>query len=119
MIVGEPRTPEGSVEVGRRVRLPRGAERPHEVFINGVAQKEGEDFEVRHREIVFSRPIVKEGKIGGIRKLVLLLGVIGTYRKHETVDIQFRRGGKVELASDVKVLPDPEIEMLPKEDPPL
>ena len=94
------------VAVGRRVRLPRGAEPPFKVYVNGVQQTEGEDYRVRPGEIVFTRPIVKEGKVGGVRWLSMLLGLFGTYRKHEIVDVEYRLGGKVQLASDVEVLPD-------------
>jgi hypothetical protein len=36
----------------------------------------------------------------------MFLGLFGTYRKHETVDIQFKRRGKVELVSDAEVRAD-------------
>ena len=97
---------EEGVEVGRRVLLPRGAEPPFGVFLNGVRQTEGSDYRVRGREIVFNRPIVKEGKVSGFRWLAMLLGLFGTYRKHEVVDVEYRLAGKVQLASDVEVLPD-------------
>jgi hypothetical protein len=100
--MSEAEVPEGSVAVGRRVKLPAGAEPPFTVFVNGVAQTEGEDYLVRAGEIVFTRPIVKE-KVGGMRWLAMLLGLFGTYRKHETIDIQYSRGGKTELVSDAPV----------------
>ncbi len=103
---GQFEVPEGSVAVGRRVKLPRGAEPPLVVFINGVQQNLGADYEIHGREVVFSRPILKEQKLGGIRWLSMLVGVAGTYRKHETVDLQFTRAGKTELLSDLSVLPD-------------
>ena len=53
---------------------------------------------------MFSRPIVKE-KVGGMRWLAMLLGLFGTYRKHETVDVEYRLAGQVKLASDVEILP--------------
>jgi hypothetical protein len=112
--VTEEQVPEGSVAVGRRVRLPRGAEPPIEVFINGVPQREGADYKVRPGEIAFARPIVKE-KVGAFRWLSMFLGLFGTYRKNETVDIQFRRGGKAELVSDAEVIGDPELEILPED----
>jgi hypothetical protein len=104
--------PEGSVAVGNVVRLPRGAEPPIEVFVNGVRQQDGADYTVRGgREIVFGRQILKESKVGAMRWLAMLIGLFGTYRKHETVDVQFSRAGKVELASDLPVhaddAPDP------------
>jgi hypothetical protein len=98
--------PEGSVAVGDRVRLPRGAEPPFTVFINGVEQSEGDDYRVSRGEIVFSRPIIKEAKVGFARWLAMLIGLFGTYRKHETVDVQFTRAGKVELASDLPIHAD-------------
>ena len=33
----------------------------------------------------------------------MLLGVVGFYNKHETVDVQFQREGKTGLASDLEV----------------
>jgi hypothetical protein len=96
--------PKGSFAAGRRVRLPRGAQPPVVVYVNGVQQVEGEDYLVRAGEVVFSRPIVKE-RVGGMRWLAMLLGLFGTYRKHETVDVEYRLGGRVKLASDVEILP--------------
>ena len=97
---------EEGVEVGRRVRLPRGAAPPIRVYVNGVEQAEGADYGVRNDEIVFTRPIVKEGKVGGIRWLAMLLGLFGTYRKHETIDIEYRLEGQTKLVSDAKVVGD-------------
>jgi hypothetical protein len=101
---GESEVPKGSFAAGRRVRVPRGAEPPVVVYVNGVQQVEGEDYLVRAGEVVFSRPIVKE-RVGGMRWLAMLLGLFGTYRKHETVDVEYRLGGQVKLASDVEIRP--------------
>jgi hypothetical protein len=38
-----------SVEAGRRVRLPNGAGRPIQVFINGTVQTEGADYSIHGR----------------------------------------------------------------------
>jgi hypothetical protein len=97
--------PKGSYAAGRRVRLPAGAEGPYTVFVNGIEQREGADYEVRAGEIVFNRQIVKE-KVGAGRWLAMYLGAFGTYRKNETIDVQFKRDGKLELISDVAVEPD-------------
>ena len=102
----ESEVPEGSVAAGRRVRLPRGAEPPITVYINGVEQSEGTDYELRGTEIVFSRPIIKEGRLGPLRWLSMLIGLVGSYRKDETVDVSYRLAGKAHLASDVDVIPD-------------
>jgi hypothetical protein len=96
--------PKGSYAAGRRVKLPRGAEPPFAVFVNGIEQSLGNDYQVEGGEIVFSRQIVKE-KVGTGRWLAMYLGLFGTYRKNETIDLQFTRGGKVELVSDLPVEP--------------
>jgi hypothetical protein len=91
-----------SVEAGRRVRLPRGAERPIQVFVNGLEQSEGTDYSIHGQEIVFSRPLVKEQVSRG-RWLAMALGLFGSYGKHETVDVHFRRGGTTQVMSDAEV----------------
>lgn len=95
----------GSVAVGRRVRLPRGAEPPIRVYVNGVEQQPGDDYRIESGHVVFGRPIVKE-KVGGLRWLAMFLGLFGTYRKNETVDLEYTLGGQVKLAADVEVLAD-------------
>ena len=97
--------PKGSYAAGRRMKLPAGAEAPYVVYINGVEQSEGADYTVGAGEIVFTRPIIKE-KVGTGRWLAMYLGLFGTYRKNETIDLQFERGGKTELISDLPVEPD-------------
>jgi hypothetical protein len=99
--------PKGSYAAGERVKLPAGAEAPITVFINGVEQTDGEDYSIEGREIVFTRPIVKE-KIGTSRWLAMYLGLWGTYRKNETVDVQFSRDGKLKLVPDLPVVPYPD-----------
>ncbi len=99
----ETEIPKGSYAAGERVKLPAGAEAPFTVFINGIEQDPG-GYRVEAGEIVFDRPIVKE-KVGTGRWLAMYLGLFGTYRKNETVDLQFSRGGKVELRSDLPVVP--------------
>jgi hypothetical protein len=98
--------PKGSYAAGERLKLPAGAEPPYTVFINGVEQKEGEDFNLEDGELVFTRAIIKE-EMGTSRWLAMYLGLWGTYRKDEKVDLQFHRGGKVELVPDLPVTPYP------------
>ena len=93
--------PRGSVPAGHRARLPAGAQPPFVVYVNGVVQTEGTDYEVRAGEIVFTRQILKEDRVGFGRWLAMYIGIFGTYRKNETVDIEYRLNGKTELASDV------------------
>ena len=43
-----------------RVPLPAGAEPPLRVFVNGVPQERGKDYELIRGELVFNRPLEKE-----------------------------------------------------------
>lgn len=97
--------PQQSEEVGRRVRLPRGAERPIHVFINGREQREGSDYEVHGRELLFARALVKE-RVGRGRWLAMALGLFGSYGRNETVDVHYRLGNETKVISDAEVLPD-------------
>ncbi|MFN8114301.1 MAG: hypothetical protein U0R51_14020 [Solirubrobacterales bacterium] len=99
---------EGGKPVGRRVPLPRGAERPYTVFINGTEQVEGTDYEIGNGVVIFREPIIKEdlSQLGAFRKVVLGLGLVGNYQKNEVVDVQYRIAGATHLASDLEVLPD-------------
>ncbi len=101
-----PGVPKGSYAAGERVKIPAGAEAPYTVYVNGVEQVEGEDFNIEGRELVFTRPIVKE-EMGTSRWLAMYLGLWGTYRKDEKVDIQFQRAGKTELVADLDIVPYP------------
>ena len=104
--MNSPGVPKGSYAAGERVKMPVGAEPPYTVYINGVVQTEGKDFNIEDRELVFTRPIVKE-EMGTSRWLAMYLGLWGTYRKDEKVDLQFTRNGKVELVPDLPVTPYP------------
>ena len=96
---------EEGVEVGRRVRLPRGAEEPVQVFINGSEQSEGTDYTRREGEILFSKPLMKEQVSRG-RWLAMALGLFGSYGANETVDVHYRAGGQTRVLSDAPVIPD-------------
>ena len=78
-----------------RVKLPPGAAPPLRVFVNGVAQQEGKDFRLAGREIVFpDRLLKKEGKLGFWRWTSMFLGLVGTYRKNDSVDVHYTQGGE-------------------------
>jgi hypothetical protein len=102
-VSGEAEIPKGSYAAGRRARLPRGAEEPIRVHINGVQQPRGDVWDVREGQIVFTRPIVKESVSKG-RWMAMYLGLFGSYRKNETVDIEYALGGEPKLAADVEII---------------
>ena len=84
---------------GSRVQLPTGVGDRYEVYVNGVRQTVGEDFDRVGNELVFRRALAQEGRLGPVRWLSMLLGVAGTYRKHETVDVVYEAGGRRTVAS--------------------
>jgi hypothetical protein len=86
-----------------RVALPPDAMRPFHVFLNGVPQEEGKDFRVEGRSLVFHRPLAQEGKLGFWRWLSLLLGVAGTYRQNDSVDVVYARGGRRVVANNLLI----------------
>jgi hypothetical protein len=97
--------PKGSYAAGRRARLPRGAQPPIKVYVNGIEKADGVDFEVVGDEVRFAVPIVKETVTPG-RWMAMYLGLFGTYRKNETVDIEYRLGGDTKLAADIEIVSD-------------
>jgi hypothetical protein len=89
---------------GSRVSLPGGAEGEVEVFVNGVRQQEGVDYVREGRELVFGRQLAEEGRLGFWRWFSILLGVAGTYRKHESVDVVYEVGGRRTVESGLPIL---------------
>ena len=77
-----------------RVRLPRDVVRPFEVYVNGVPQREGDDFDVDGRTLVFNRELKTEGKLGFWRWTSIFVGIAGTYRQNDSVDVVYTRGGR-------------------------
>ena len=89
-----------------RVELPPGVAGEFEVFLNGVRQVEGRDFRHEPGALVFERPLAKEGRLGFWRWLSLVLGVAGTYRQNDTVDVVYDVGGRRTVATGLPLVPD-------------
>ena len=96
--------PEGSYR-GTRVRLPADVVRPFDVFLNGVRQEEGRDYLIEGRTLVFDRDLRTEGKLGFWRWLSLWIGIAGTYRQNDSVDVTYRRNGKPVVAAKLPLEP--------------
>jgi len=88
-----------------RVRLPADVVRPFEVYVNGIAQEEGADFRVDGRTLVFDRELRTEGSLGFWRWLSLWIGIAGTYRQNDSVDVTYQRGGKPVVATKLPLEP--------------
>jgi hypothetical protein len=87
------------VEGNSRVYLPPGVGDRYEVYVNGVRQEAGRDFDRIADELIFRRTLAQEGRLGPIRWLSMLLGVAGTYRKHENVDVVYEADGRRTVAT--------------------
>jgi hypothetical protein len=89
-----------------RVEVPPYVTGDYEVFVNGVPQVEGRDFQREGQTLVFNRSLAKEGRLGAMRWLSMLLGVAGTYRQNDSVDVVYESGGKRLVATDLPILRD-------------
>ena len=88
-----------------RVRLPADVTRPFEVYVNGVPQTEGADFHVEGRTLVFGRELKSEGRLGFWRWTSIFVGVAGTYRQDDSVDVVYERKGKRAVATKLPLEP--------------
>jgi hypothetical protein len=87
-----------------RVPLPRGAEPPYRVFVNGVPQREGADYELGPHELHFLRPLEKE-RLGLGRWAAMFFGLFGSYGKNDSVDVQYRLGETDTVATGLEIIP--------------
>ena len=76
------------------VELPAHIPPTFEVYVSGVRQEPGRDFVLEGRSLVFPRELKEEGKLGFFRWASMWLGIAGTYRKNETVDVVYERDGQ-------------------------
>ncbi len=75
------------------------------MYVNGVLQHEGVDYEVEGSRLAFAKPLVQEGKLGTLRWASMFLGVAGTYRKNDSIDVVYEAGGRRVVATGLKVIP--------------
>jgi hypothetical protein len=80
-----------------KVVLPAGTVEPLEVYVNGIAQKPGEDYEVEFETIYFFRPIRKEEKLSRFRWVIMFIGIAGSYKQNDSVDVGSPSGHFVNL----------------------
>jgi hypothetical protein len=88
-----------------RAYLPADITEPFQVYVNGVPQRPGADFRREGGSLVFERELAKEGKLGLVRWLSIVLGVAGTYRKNDSVDVVYEREGRRVVATGIPLEP--------------
>jgi hypothetical protein len=82
------------VDSRSRVDLPPHVQPPYEVFVNGVEQVKGTDFEAIGSTLLFLRTLATEGKLGVWRWLSIFIGAAGTYRKHDNIVVVYTYEGR-------------------------
>jgi hypothetical protein len=85
------------------VRLPPQVQPPFEVFISGVPQREGTDYRLDERMLVFERALRKD-KVSGWRWFLGAWGV-GTYRQNDSVDVRYTLDGRPMVAEGLEIEP--------------
>jgi hypothetical protein len=86
------------------VPLPPGIHAPFDVYVNGVPQAAGTDYEVVGRTLVFQAALRKEGKLGFWRWFLGAFGV-GTYRQNDSVDVRYEVNGHSALVEGLDIEP--------------
>ncbi len=94
-----------SVAERSRVELPGSVGACYEVYVNGILHEEGRDYTRIGNELVFTRRLAREGKLGFWRWLSLFLGVAGTYRQDDSVDVVYEVGGRRTVATGLPIKP--------------
>lgn len=74
-----------------RVPLPPGVREPFTVYVNGVPQELGRDYEVSGGALMFTRALVKEGRLGFWKWFWGAFG-IGSYGRNDVVDVAHAGG---------------------------
>jgi hypothetical protein len=87
------------------VPLPSHVTEPFEVYVNGVLQQRGVDYTVESRALSFVKPLAKEGRLGLLRWASIFLGIAGTYRKNDSVDVVYEAGGRKVVATGLPIIP--------------
>lgn len=88
-----------------RVPLPPGVRAPFVVYVNGVRQQAGRDYQVEAGALVFARELVREGKLGFWAWFWGAFG-IGTYKRNDEVDVSWTdAGGHPRVAHALQIEP--------------
>jgi len=69
-----------------------------------VVQQPGRDFRRQGGELVFDRQLAREGRLGFWRWLSLFLGVAGTYRQNDSVDVVYQHEGRRIVATSLPLM---------------
>ena len=85
------------------MELPPGVEGEIEVYLNGVRQQEGREFRRQGDTLFFDLELAQEGRLGFWRWASIVLGIAGTYRRNDSVDVVYERAGRREVATRLPI----------------
>jgi hypothetical protein len=88
-----------------RIELPDHVPPVFDVYVSGVRQVPGRDFQLEGRSLIFPRPLAQEGKLGFWRWASMWLGIAGTYRRNETIDVVYQADGRREVETGLTPQP--------------
>jgi hypothetical protein len=86
-----------------RVKLPAAVKPPFEVYVNGIRQELGVDFQISGGELIFERELVRQ-KLGAWAWFMGAWG-IGTYKRNDEVDVRYELEGRPMLAHALEITP--------------
>jgi hypothetical protein len=76
---------------------------PFDVYVNGVRQELGSDYEISGGEILFDRELVRQ-KLGRWAWFLGFWG-IGTYKRNDEVDVRYELDGRPMVAHALDIVP--------------
>ena len=86
-----------------RVKLPPGVRTPFQVYVNGVPQELGADYQISGGELLFERELIQQ-KLGAKAWFIGFWG-IGTYKRNDEVDVRYELDGRPMVAQGLEVIP--------------
>jgi hypothetical protein len=76
------------------VDLPAEVDYDFDVYINGILQEYEIDYRLDRRTLVFSRPLIPERRMTALQWIRVVLGIAGTYTRHDSIDIAYEHDGR-------------------------
>ena len=73
-----------------------------DVYINGILQEYGTDYQLDGRTLVFPRPLAAEIKMTKLQFIRAALGIAGTYTKHDNIDVTYQHDDRKLVATGLK-----------------
>ena len=84
------------------VDLPVAVDGDFDVYVNGILQELETDYRLDGRTLVFPRPLEPEVKMTKLQLLRAALGIAGTYRKHDAIDVLYEQNGRKLVATGLR-----------------